>query len=236
MAQRLLEVIATGPGDCDGAQAGGADRLEVVTAMQSDGLTPELQTVERILERTDLPVRVMLRLRADFTTTGGELARFHGLIDDLAAMGVDGFVFGFLNPDLQVDLGVTSDLAADVAERGLYWTFHRAIDSALDRTRALDQVRDLPGLDAILTAGSARGVEHGVDDLCSRAAADPDLADLLLVGGGLLPEHVPWLVRAGVSSFHIGSPARPRGSWKAYVDASLVRSWRLLLDEASPAG
>ena len=53
-----------------------------------------------------------------------------------------------------------------------------------------------------------------------------------MAGGGLLPEHVPWLVRAGVRAFHIGSSARPLGSWKAYVDADLVRTWRRLIDEA----
>jgi len=49
---------------------------------------------------------------------------------------------------------------------------------------------------------------------------------------GLLPEHVPWLARSGVRSFHIGSSARPLGSWKAYVDPDLVGTWRRLVDDA----
>jgi copper homeostasis protein len=52
-------------------------------------------------------------------------------------------------------------------------------------------------------------------------------------GGGLLGEHVPWLVRAGVRQFHIGRQARPGASYKSYVDAGHVRSWRLLIDNAS---
>jgi len=51
-----------------------------------------------------------------------------------------------------------------------------------------------------------------------------------MAGGGLAPEHVPWLMRAGVRAFHIGRPARPQGSYKAWVDAGLVHSWRTLLD------
>ena len=51
--------------------------------------------------------------------------------------------------------------------------------------------------------------------------------------GGLRGEHVPWLSRAGVRQFHVGSTARPGGSWtKSYVDAAHVRSWRMLLDDA----
>ena len=51
-------------------------------------------------------------------------------------------------------------------------------------------------------------------------------------GGGLLAEHVPWLVRTGVRAFHLDEQLRPGGSRKAYVEAGLTRSWRLLLDNA----
>ena len=51
-------------------------------------------------------------------------------------------------------------------------------------------------------------------------------------GGGLLAEQVPWFVRTGVRQFHLGAQARPGASYKAYVDAAHVRSWRLLLDDA----
>jgi len=56
------------------------------------------------------------------------------------------------------------------------------------------------------------------------------VARLLMPSGGLLAEQVPWFARAGVTRFHVGSQVRPGGSYKAYVDAALVRSWRLLLD------
>ena len=55
-------------------------------------------------------------------------------------------------------------------------------------------------------------------------------APLIMAGGGLRPEHVPWLVRAGVGAFHIDTAARYEGSWKAWVDTDLVRAWRRLID------
>jgi copper homeostasis protein len=73
-------------------------------------------------------------------------------------------------------------------------------------------------------------VEHGLGDLVARAKADPWAASVIMAGGGLRPDHVPWLARAGVRAFHIGKPARPGGSYKAYVDTDLVRSWRNLID------
>jgi copper homeostasis protein len=53
-----------------------------------------------------------------------------------------------------------------------------------------------------------------------------------MAGGELLPEHVPWLVRAGIRAFHLEVQARPLQSFKAYVDADLVRTWRELVDDA----
>ena len=73
-------------------------------------------------------------------------------------------------------------------------------------------------------------MEHGLSDLLARAKADPWAASVIMAGGGLHPDHVPWLARAGVRAFHIGKAARPGGSFKAYVDEALVRSWRSLVD------
>ena len=39
-------------------------------------------------------------------------------------------------------------------------------------------------------------------------------------------------MRAGVRQFHLGTQARPGATYKSYVDAGHVRSWRLLLDSA----
>ena len=105
-------------------------------------------------------------------------------------------------------------------------------DAALDPPRAWRRLLALPGLVAVRSAGSPRGMSVGYDDLLATAESDPRVAALLMPGGGLLGEHVPWLVRAGVHQFHLGPQARPGASYKSFVDAAHVRSWRLLLDNA----
>ncbi len=227
----LLEVVVLHPRDVPGADEGGADRLFVVTDLDAGGLSPEPGVLSTICKETDVPVRAMLRLNDGLSTTGGELSRLVGLGEDFVSMGAAGLVFGFLDSDLEVDVEVCAYLADKLP--GVPWTFHRAIDSALSTDRAWRQVRRLPGLDAVLSSGSARGLEAGHDELTDRAAADPEVARLLMAGGGLRGEHVPWLVRAGVRQFHVGSTVRPGGSWtKSYVDPGHVRSWRMLLDDA----
>jgi copper homeostasis protein len=229
----LLQVVVVQPGDCAGAAAGGADRLELVAHPERGGLTPELATIDSVRAATDLPLRVRLRLRDDWTSTGGELSRLVGLARTLTDAGIDGFSFGFVAPDLDVDLSLTEALADGL--EGTPWVFHRAFDQVLNRVRAYRDLVGLPGLDGILTAGSARGVEHGLDELCREVTRDPAVAGLVIAGGGLRPEDVPWLARAGVRGFHVGQSVRPGGSPKAYVDAGLVRSWRTLVDDAVAA-
>lgn len=226
----LLELIALGPGDAAGAVEGGADRLEVVADIETGGLTPAVGVVRDLKRECDLPLRVMLRANSGFSTSGSELSKLKGAASQLAGAGADGFVFGFLGLSADVDVDTTMGLAAAIG--GLPWTFHRAIDHALDHDRAWEVLPELAGLDTVLTAGSARGAGDGLDDLCRRARQSPKAAELIMAGGGLAPDHVPWLARAGVRKFHVGSRVRPGGSFRAYIDAHLVRSWRSLVDDS----
>jgi copper homeostasis protein len=228
----LLEVTVASERDVAGAQEGGASRLHVVGPGESQGaLSPEPTTVSAVCRESDLPVFVLLRLNDSWTTTGGEMARLVGLAEDFLGCGASGVAFGFLDADLEVDVETCAYLAS--ALPNVPWTFHRAIDDALDARRAWRRVLDLPGLVHVRSAGSPRGMTEGYDDLLALAEGDPAVATLLMPGGGLLAEHVPWLLRAGVRAFHLGPQVRPGGSRKAYVDVDLARSWRLLVDDAA---
>ena len=225
----LLEVLVLHEADARRAEEGGADRVELVGSLDDGGMSPEPRLVERVRAFTTIQLRPMLRLRAGFGTDGGEFTRLRGLVASYLDAGADGVVFGFLNGMGEIDREVCEALAEHAGWR---WTFHRAVDSVLDADKAWRTLMRLPRLDQVLTAGSPRGVEAGLDELLRLATSDPRIASLMMAGGGLLPEHVPWLARAGVRSFHIGRPARPLGSFKAYVDAPLVRTWRTLIDDA----
>ena len=225
----LLEVVAWHAADAERAEAGGADRVHLLAATEDDPRSPEPALVGQVRRATSLPIRVMLRLREGFGTDGGELVRLQGLIAAYRAVGADGLALGFLNAHTEIDVPVVLELVGD-ADFG--WTFHRAVDSCISVDRAWRELRQLPALDQVLTAGSARGVAEGLDDLLARADQDEFARSVIMAGGGLQPEHVPWLARAGVRAFQVGAAVRPLGSAKAYVDADLVRTWRTLIDEA----
>ncbi len=225
----LLEVAVLHPADAGRAEAGGADRVELASALE-EGLSPEPALVGQVRRATSLPIRVILRLRAGFSTDGGEVVRLQGLLSAYRAVGADGVVLGFLNGHTEIDVAVVTELVGTEPDFG--WTFDRAVDACISTDRAWRELRRLPGLDQVHTAGSARGVAEGLDELVARARSDDFARSVIMAGGHLMPEHVPWLARAGVGAFHVAAAVRPLGSAKAYVDPDLVRTWRTLIDTA----
>jgi copper homeostasis protein len=223
----VLEVIALDVEDAVAAQAGGADRLELVTDMAADGLTPSASVFAGIRAAVDIDLRVMLRLTDGFAA--GDVARLVGVAGELREAGADQFVLGFLDGDGGVDLAAVERLA-DVLD-GCAWTFHRAIDRAADRDALRKQLDGLPGLDTYLTAGSPAGVDEGLPTLVAEAGrrGEPGYGQELLVGGGLRLEHVPRLRAAGIDAFHIGGAARSAG-WDGAVCEQAVAEWRRVLD------
>jgi len=230
MSERaVLEVIALDAEDAIAAQAGGADRLELVTDMAADGLTPAVRTFTGIRAAVDISLRVMLRLADGFGA--GDVSRVVRAARELRDAGAEEFVLGFLDADGAVDLGAVERVVTVLD--GCPWTFHRALDHAADRDALRKQLDGLPGLDTYLTAGSAAGVDAGLPVLLAEAArsGEPGYEQRLLVGGGLRLEHVPQLLAAGVDGFHIGGAARPDG-WGRPVSSSAVGRWRGELDAA----
>ncbi|MFF0554320.1 copper homeostasis protein CutC [Streptomyces sp. NPDC004311] len=223
----LLEVIALDAEDAIAAQAGGADRLELVTDMAADGLTPARATFAAIRDAVDIPLRVMIRKAEGFDA--GDVAVLAATARELRTEGAREFVLGFLHADGTPDLAAVEAVVAELD--GCAWTFHRAIDRAADRDQLRKTLADLPGLDTYLTAGSAAGVDDGLPVLLAEAArgGEPGYGPRILVGGGLTLAHVPVLRAGGLDAFHIGGAARPEG-WGRPVSAAAVAEWRAALD------
>ncbi|KOG47397.1 MULTISPECIES: copper homeostasis protein CutC [Streptomyces] len=222
----LLEVIALDVEDAVAARAGGADRLELVTDMAADGLTPPRETFAAIRAAVDIPLRVMLRRTDGFAA--GDVSDLVRTARELRAEGAQEFVLGFLHADGTPDLAAVEAVVAELD--GCRWTFHRAIDRAADRDQLRKALADVPGLDTYLTAGSPAGVEEGLPVLLAEAArgGEPGYGPRILVGGGLTLEHLPVLRAGGIDAFHIGGAARPSG-WGRPVSAEAVADWRAAL-------
>lgn len=147
----MLEVIAQTVEDAREAEAGGADRIELVRSLALGGLTPAPELVESVLAAVRIPVRVMLR-SAPTMTAGTRAEREHLLAtaSALARLPIDGVVAGFLEGDA-VDRKMMLPLAECLHGKPI--TFHRAFDEIEDTAAALATIRDLPSVDRVLTGG-----------------------------------------------------------------------------------
>lgn len=222
----ILEVIATTADDAEAAARGGADRLEVVRAMETGGLTPTVDEFARIRERVRLPLRVMLRSNAGFGIDRAELAALCRAAQSLRQAGADQFVFGFLTASGALDLPAITTVCYTIAPCS--WTLHHAFDHAADAPRAWEAIQELPGLDLVLSAGSPGGLGAGLETL--RARAGWQTGGLRwLAGGGLRAEHLPRLREAGITQFHAGRAARQGARWDQPVDERAIRQLKAAL-------
>ena len=224
---KTLEVIITSEGEAVEAQAGGADRLEVVRALELGGLTPDPAIVERILAAVSIPIRVMVRNEASFAPGGPlELRALRNQAAQFASMGVDGLVLGFA-ADGGLNLDATSDVLS--AAPGCRATFHRAFDEAADPLLAIEQLKSLPQIDRILTTGGAGTWEERRARLVHwQQAAWPEIH--ILVGAGLSKHALSGLrVERRLVEVHVGRAARVPHLVNGRVDSRQIATLKSAL-------
>ena len=237
MPNGLLEVIALDARDARAAVDGGADRIELVSGMEWAGICPALETVEQVRAAVEVPVRVMLRLREDFSIGGREgEAAICAIARRLREAGAEEFVLGWLDEKNAVDSAALDRVRESWG--GLPFTFHKAIDHVTQREDAYSAIRTLPGVDTVLTSGGPFPAGRGVEVLAaeSRREAALGVGGLeILVGGGLKLADVPALKAVGLHNFHVGSAVRAGADWDGHVDADLVAQWRTVVDDDAAA-
>ena len=159
----LLETIATSVDDCIAAEQGGADRIELNTAIMLGGLTPSLGLLVEARQCTHLPLMVMLRPRAGgFCYSRTEFATLQRDLELALAHGADGVVFGFLHEDGTVDVERTRLAVRQTGDRQT--VFHRAFDVTPDPFQALDQLIDA-GVTRVLTSGQEANAYNGAANI-----------------------------------------------------------------------
>lgn len=96
--QIKLEICIDNLESAENAVAGGADRLEVCSALQLGGLTPSVGFVSILSYKyPDIPLYCMIRQRAgDFVYNEDEMAANMEDVEWLKKAGATGFVFGAL--------------------------------------------------------------------------------------------------------------------------------------------
>ena len=156
----MLEVCVDSLTSARNAIAGGADRLELCSALIAGGLTPYVELLQQIRAESDIPVRCLMRPRAgDFLYEPEEIDMMARQMPILKAAGADGFVIGCLTKDGDLDEDAIKKLIDAADGAGL--TLHRCIDVSRDPFETYRTVGRL-GIDTVLTSGAASNCVLGL--------------------------------------------------------------------------
>ena len=202
---KLLEVCVDSLTSARNAIAGGADRLELCSALVAGGLTPYVHLLEQIRAESDIPIRCLMRPRpGDFLYESHEIELMAKQIPVLKAAGADGFVIGCLDAQGMVDQKAMRPLVEAADGSGL--TLHRCIDVSVGFADSMLSAAEL-GIDTILTSGGAAHCLQGLESLESiLEIKDAFALDLnILVGAGVNADVIRTIRQKlpGIDAFHM---------------------------------
>ena len=200
----LLEVCVDSLASARAAIAGGADRLELCSALAVGGLTPYAELLRQIRSESNIPVRCLMRPRAgDFLYAPEELEMMAAQITHLRSLGANGFVIGCLDADGNLDAQAMLPLVK--AAEGCGLTLHRCIDVSRDPCQAYLDAKVL-GIDTVLTSGAENSSLKGMETIGTLLQLRDDLhGPEVLVGAGVNAKTITLFRQRfpRVSAFHM---------------------------------
>jgi copper homeostasis protein len=196
----LIEIATTDFHTTAAAVAGGADRIELCTALSEGGLTPSFGLIKACREAFGTSLFPIIRPRGgDFYYSDEELSMMLTEIQACRDLGCDGIVLGLLKRDGSLPQKKLARLIK--AAYPMEVTFHRAFDRCKDPFDMLEQLVEA-GCQRILTSGQKRTAPEGaalIRDLLEAA----DNRIVIMPGSGVRPDNIKSLADAtGAVEFH----------------------------------
>jgi copper homeostasis protein len=197
-----LEVCIDTAAGIAACEQGGADRIELCSALALGGLTPSKGMME-LAARSSVPSAVMIRPRAgDFCFSEAEIALMCADIDAVRDAGLGAVVLGAGLANSELDLAALEVLCDRAALMNK--TLHRVIDLALETPetlRAIDQAVEF-GFDRILTSGGAAVAPRALARLRAMRLHAGDRIEIM-AGSGVTAKNAEQLMTAtGITTLH----------------------------------
>lgn len=136
------------------AESLGADRIELCSRLDLDGLTPDKDLIEQLHKALKIQIKVMVRPRwGNFNYTNSEIKEMEETVKFCKEIGIFGVVFGILNRNKELDIEKITHLSE--LAKPMNVCIHKAIDETEDILKETFKLCEIKEVDAILTSGKA---------------------------------------------------------------------------------
>lgn len=196
----IIEIATTDYISTKAAVEGGADRIELCTALSEGGLTPSFGLIEQSRKDFSVELFPIIRPRAGdflYSEEEFEIVKKDALLCKRA--GCDGVVVGFLNKDGSINKKWLTQIVELVYP--LEVTFHRAFDRCKDPFEALEDLIN-SGCQRLLTSGQQPTAMQG-NELIKQLVAAANNRIIIMPGSGVRIENIQELAqKTGAIEFH----------------------------------
>ena len=178
----MLEIACFKLNSAEIALASVADRIEFCSERELGGLTPNLPEFEYLNDNYKKPIYVMIRPKGgEFLYSDSEFLKMKNSILEFKKAGADGFVFGILTAENEIDVAKNKELIELAGE--IPCTFHRAFDRTPDLEKSIKTLIKL-GFQTVLTSGGKKSAMDGIENL-KKLIENYGSAIEILIGGGI---------------------------------------------------
>ncbi|MBT3479684.1 MAG: copper homeostasis protein CutC [Candidatus Marinimicrobia bacterium] len=168
-------------GEALSAELNGADRIELCSRLDLDGLTPDTDLIQKTISSLSILVKAMIRPRGgNFVYTENELISMESEIDQCKLMGVTEVVLGVLNQQNKINVEATARLSKRAHPMKV--TFHKAIDESPNILFELEKLKSIPEVTSVLTSGGHTTAEDGKDVLIKMIQIAKDQLTIIPAG------------------------------------------------------
>ncbi|MGA9212517.1 copper homeostasis protein CutC [Kaistella sp.] len=177
-----------------------ADRIEFCDNLELGGTTPDFYEFLHLKRNYKTPVYVMIRPKGGpFFYSDDEFLEMKNNIINFKEGGADGFVFGILDSQNEIDEAKNRELLELAGETPC--TFHRAFDRTSDLEKSIQTLIKL-GFKTVLTSGGKSTAMEGKEMLKILIEKYSDQIEIL-IGGGVRSKNILELKSfTGGKSFH----------------------------------
>ena len=183
----LIEIAVTDYASASSAVQGGANRIELCTALAEGGLTPSYALIEICKNDFNIPIFPIIRPRAgDFLYTDKEFEIIQKDVLICKHLGCEGIVTGFLLKNGNIDkkrISLMTELAFPMQV-----TFHRAFDKCVNPFQALEDII-AAGCHRILTSGQKIKAMEGTE-LIKQLTESAKGRIIIMPGSGVRKENI----------------------------------------------